>query len=58
MRRRIDELRRSGLLYFELDIDNRFLGLNEHALLWLSVSQPGSKKRETPWPSTLRSRSP
>src|SRR6185437_13149005 len=37
VRRRIDELRRSGLLYFELDIDNRFLGLNEHALLWLSV---------------------
>ena len=37
VRRRIDELRRSGLLFFELDIDNRFLGLNEHALLWLSV---------------------
>jgi DNA-binding Lrp family transcriptional regulator len=37
VRRRIDELRRSGLLYFELDIDNRVLGLNEHALLWLSV---------------------
>ena len=37
VRRRIDELRRSGLLYFEVDIDNRVLGLNEHALLWLSV---------------------
>jgi DNA-binding Lrp family transcriptional regulator len=37
VRRRIDELRRSGLLVFELDIDNRVLGLNEHALLWLSV---------------------
>ncbi len=37
MRRRIDELRRCGLLYFEVDIDNRVLGLNEHALLWLSV---------------------
>jgi DNA-binding Lrp family transcriptional regulator len=37
VRRRIDELRRSGLLYFELDIDNRVLGLTEHALLWLSV---------------------
>jgi len=40
VRRRIDELRRSGLLYFEVDIDNRVLGLNEHALLWLSV-EPG-----------------
>ena len=37
VRRRIGELRRSGLLYFEVDIDNRVLGLNEHALLWLSV---------------------
>ena len=37
VRRRIDELRRCGLLYFEVDIDNRVLGLNEHALLWLSV---------------------
>lgn len=37
VRRRIDELRRSGLLYFEVDVDNRVLGLNEHALLWLSV---------------------
>jgi DNA-binding Lrp family transcriptional regulator len=40
VRRRIDELRRSGLLYFEVDIDNRVLGLNEHAMLWLSV-EPG-----------------
>jgi len=38
VRRRISELRRSGLLYFELDIDNRVLGLNAHALLWLSVA--------------------
>ena len=37
VRRRIDELRRSGLLFFEVDIDNRVLGLNEHAMLWLSV---------------------
>jgi DNA-binding Lrp family transcriptional regulator len=37
VRRRIEELRRSGLLYFEVDIDNRVLGLNAHALLWLSV---------------------
>ena len=37
MRRRIDELRRAGLLYFEVDIDNRVLGMNVHAMLWLSV---------------------
>ena len=37
VRRRIDEMRRAGLLYFEVDIDNRVLGLNVHALLWLSV---------------------
>jgi DNA-binding Lrp family transcriptional regulator len=37
VRRRIEELRRAGLLYFEVDIDNRFLGLNAHAMLWLSV---------------------
>ena len=37
VRRRIDELRRSGLLYFEVDIDNRALGMNVEAMLWLSV---------------------
>ena len=37
VRRRIEELRRAGLLYFEVDIDNRVLGHNAHALLWLSV---------------------
>ena len=37
VRRRIDELRRSGLVYFEVDIDNRVQGFNAHALLWLSV---------------------
>jgi DNA-binding Lrp family transcriptional regulator len=37
VRRRIDELRRSGMVYFEVDIDNRVHGLNAHALLWLSV---------------------
>jgi DNA-binding Lrp family transcriptional regulator len=40
VRRRIDELRQSGLLYFEVDIDNRVLGLNAHAILWLSI-EPG-----------------
>ena len=37
VRRRIDELSRSGVLYFEVDIDNRVLGMNTHAMLWLSV---------------------
>src|SRR4029078_11389295 len=37
VRRRIDELRRSGLLYFELDISTRFLGPHQPALLCLSV---------------------
>jgi len=37
VRRRIDELRRTGLLYFEVDIDNRALGMTVHAMLWLSV---------------------
>ena len=37
VRRRIDELRRSGLLFFEVDIDNQVLGLNTHAILWLSI---------------------
>jgi DNA-binding Lrp family transcriptional regulator len=37
VRRRIDELSQSGLLYFEVDIDNRVLGLNAHAVLWLSI---------------------
>jgi DNA-binding Lrp family transcriptional regulator len=37
VRRRIDELRRAGLLYFEVDIDDRAFGMNAHAMLWLSV---------------------
>jgi DNA-binding Lrp family transcriptional regulator len=37
VRRRIEELRQSGLLFFEVDIDNRVLGLNAHAILWLSI---------------------
>ena len=37
MRRRIDELRRAGLLYFEVDIDDRAFGINVHAMLWLTV---------------------
>jgi len=38
VRRRIDELRRAGVLVFEIDLDTRALGLNAHAYLWLSVA--------------------
>ena len=33
----MDELRRAGLLYFEIDLDNRAFGMNVQAMLWLSV---------------------
>jgi DNA-binding Lrp family transcriptional regulator len=37
VRRRIDELRRSGLLHFEVDLDSRCLGMTVSAILWLKV---------------------
>ncbi len=37
VRRRIEELRRSGLLHFEVDLDGHTLGVNLHAMLWLTV---------------------
>jgi DNA-binding Lrp family transcriptional regulator len=37
IRRRIEELRRSGLLHFEVDVDSQCLGMNVSALLWLKV---------------------
>jgi DNA-binding Lrp family transcriptional regulator len=37
VRRRIEELRRSRLLHFEVDVDSRGLGMNVSALLWLKV---------------------
>ena len=37
MRRRIDELQQAGLLYFDVDIDDAFLGVNVSAMLWLAV---------------------
>ena len=37
VRRRIDELRQSGVLRFEVDLDSRALGMNIHVMLWLSV---------------------
>ncbi len=37
VRRRIDELRRAGLLHFEIDIDSRAMGMSVQSLFWLSV---------------------
>jgi DNA-binding Lrp family transcriptional regulator len=37
VRRRIDELRRAGLLHFEVDLDTRGLGMTVHTVFWLSV---------------------
>jgi DNA-binding Lrp family transcriptional regulator len=37
VRRRMDELRRAGLLVFEVDLDDRALGVNVQAMFWLSV---------------------
>ena len=41
MRRRIDELRRAGLLYFDIDIDDAVLGVSAHLMLWLKI-EPAS----------------
>jgi len=37
VRRRIDELQRAGLLYFDVDIDDSFLGVSLTVMLWLTV---------------------
>jgi DNA-binding Lrp family transcriptional regulator len=37
VRRRMHELRRAGLLHFEVDLEDQALGMNEHVMLWLSV---------------------
>jgi DNA-binding Lrp family transcriptional regulator len=37
VRRRLAELRRSGLLHFEVDVDNRALGADLGVMLWLRV---------------------
>ncbi len=41
VRRRIEELRRAGLLYFDLDIDDSVLGISATVMLWLKV-EPAS----------------
>lgn len=35
--RRVDELRRHGVLFFDVEIDNTLLGIHASALLWMSV---------------------
>lgn len=40
VRRRLDDLLRSGAMHFEADVDNRVLGGAEHARLWISVTPP------------------
>jgi DNA-binding Lrp family transcriptional regulator len=37
VRRRIDELRRAGLLYFDIDIDESALGVGVSVMLWLKI---------------------
>jgi DNA-binding Lrp family transcriptional regulator len=40
VRRRIEELQQQGLLYFDVDINDAFLGVRAAAMLWLAVA-PG-----------------
>jgi len=37
VRRRIEELRRAGLLYFDLDLDDALLGVSVNVMLWLKI---------------------
>jgi DNA-binding Lrp family transcriptional regulator len=41
VRRRIEELRRAGLLYFDIDIDESALGVRASVMLWLKI-EPSS----------------
>jgi DNA-binding Lrp family transcriptional regulator len=38
VRRRIEELRNAGLLYFDIDIDESVLGINANVMLWLKIA--------------------
>ncbi|MBB2938315.1 DNA-binding Lrp family transcriptional regulator [Amycolatopsis bartoniae] len=40
VRRRVHDLRRTGVLYLDIDLDPAALGYHAPALLWLSVRQP------------------
>jgi DNA-binding Lrp family transcriptional regulator len=37
VRRRIEELRKAGLLYFDIDLDESVLGINANVMLWLKI---------------------
>ena len=37
VRRRVEELRQAGLLYFDIDIDDAVLGVSANVMLWLQV---------------------
>jgi DNA-binding Lrp family transcriptional regulator len=37
VRRRIAELQEAGVLYFDLDADDRLLGVNARVMMWLAV---------------------
>lgn len=39
VRRRLNQLRRTGVLYFDVDVDPAALGIGAHAMLWTSVRQ-------------------
>ena len=41
VRRRIEELRKAGLLYFDVDVDESVLGINANVMLWLKI-EPAS----------------
>lgn len=41
VRRRLDELLRTGAIYFDVDVDNDLFGSNEHARLWISIPPAG-----------------
>ena len=41
VRRRIEELRKAGLLYFDIDLDESVLGINANVMLWLKI-EPAS----------------
>ncbi|MGH3245103.1 MAG: Lrp/AsnC family transcriptional regulator [Trebonia sp.] len=38
VRRRIEELRRAGLLYFDMDVDDSVLGVSANVMLWLKIA--------------------
>ena len=37
VRRRVEELRQAGLLYFDIDIDDQVLGVRTNVMLWLTI---------------------